>query len=131
MTLLPDAARRAANIREKGEIYRQQHFPRTGDLLLQLAEVVETGQGDRREGIFNQIAPTYRDEYSEGDAQFLALYDLIEGILIGSNSANRAGFSEKLLEITPLIASMRRAATVMGQMASSFLRAGRRTPPSI
>src|SRR5208283_3918850 len=72
LILLPDAPRRAANIREKGEVYRQQHFPRTGALLLQLAQVVETGEDDKREGVFNQIAPTYRDEYSGGDSEFLA-----------------------------------------------------------
>ncbi len=121
--MLPDAPRRAASIRERGESYRQQHFPRTGDLLLQLAQIVERGEDDKRERIFNQIAPTYRDEYSGGDSEFLALHDFIDGVLIDLISANRTGFSRKLLEVSPLIASMGKAATVMEKMASLFLSA--------
>lgn len=123
--LLPDAPRRAASIRERGELYRQQHFPRTGDLLLELARVVEAGEDDKREATFNQIAPTYRQEYSGGDSDFLALHDFIDGNIKGAISANSAMFTRKLLEVTPLISSMGKAATVMGKMATVFLSRGR------
>jgi hypothetical protein len=122
--LWPDAPKRAANIREKGEIYRQQGLPQTGNLLLELAQVVETGQDDKREIVFNQIAPTFREEYSARDADFLALYDFIEDTLIGSISTVKAAFRDKLLELSPLLTLMRKSATVMGKIASSFLAAG-------
>jgi len=87
--------------------------------------VVETGQDDRRESIFNQIAPTYRDEYSGGDSDFIALHDFIDGSIKGAISANQSAFTRKLQEVSPLISSMGNAATVMGKMATVFLGLGR------
>lgn len=86
---------------------------------------MERGEDGERERVFNQIAPTFREEYCGRDGDFLALYDFIEDILIGSISTMRAGFRDKLLELSPLLTSMRRSATVMGRIASSFLAAGR------
>ena len=122
--MLPEAPRRAASIRERGELYRQQGFPRTGKLLLELAQVVETGQDDKRQSVYDQIAPIYRQEYSGADRDFLALHDFIDGIIDAAIRANRTGFSQKLLELSPLITSMGKAATVMGKLASLFLGAG-------
>jgi hypothetical protein len=92
---------------------------------LQLAHIVEIGEDDKRKPLFDQIMPTFREEYTDGDEDFLALYDFIEDMLIDSILTMKAGFREKLLELSPLIRAMQKAATVMGKIASLFLKAGR------
>lgn len=123
---MPDAPRRAASIRERGNIYSREGFPRTGKLLLQLAKVVERGEDDKRQSVFEQIAPTFRIEYGI-DSDFLALYDFIDEILIDSVLNKIVGFADKLLELKPLIDSMQKGATIIGTISSAFLRAGRLT----
>lgn len=108
-------------------MYRAEHFERTGNLILQLAQYVETGEDDKRKAVFEQIFPTFRAEYSNGDDDFLALYDFIEEILIESVLSMKAGFREKLLELAPLIKGMQKGATVMGKIAALFFKAGRLT----
>jgi hypothetical protein len=123
---LPDAPRRAASIRDRGNIFRGQGLPRTGLALLQLAEVVERGEDDRRQSVFEQISRTFRSEYGI-DLDFLALYDFIDEIIIDSVSNKVVGFPDKLLELKPLLDLMQRGATLMGTISSAFLRAGRLT----
>jgi hypothetical protein len=123
---LPDAARRAASIRERGNIYSAQGFPKTGQLLLQLAEVVERGEDVKRQSVFDQIAPTFRTEYGI-DSDFLTPFDFIDGILIDSVLNKVVGFADKLLELKPLLDSMQKAANVMGTISTAFLKAGRLT----
>lgn len=123
---MPDAPRRAASIRERAEVFRQGHFPQTASLLVQLAQVVERGEDDKRESVFEQILPTFRTEYGI-DSDFLALYDFIEEIIIDSVSNKVVGFADKLLELKPHLDSMQKAANVIGTISSAFLRAGRLT----
>jgi hypothetical protein len=107
-------------------MYSTEGFPRVGNLLLQLAEVVERGEDAKRQSIFEQISPVFRIEYGI-DSDFLALYDFIEEILMDSVLNKVIGFADKLLELKPLIDSMQKGATVMGTVSSAFLRAGRLT----
>jgi len=124
--LLPDAARRAASIRQRGDIFIGQALPKTGQLLLQLAEVVERGEDDKRQSVFEQISPTFRTEYGI-DSDFLALYDFIDGILVDSVLNQVVGFADKLLELKPLLDSMQKGANVMGTISTAFLKASKLT----
>lgn len=121
--MLPEAPRRAASIRERGNIFIAQGFPKAGQLLLQLAEVVERGEDGRRQSIFDQIVPTFGIEYGI-DSDFSTLFDFLDEILIDPALIGTVGFADKLLELKPFIDSMQKGATIMGTIAGAFLKAG-------
>lgn len=122
-----DASKRAANVRERAEIFKAQHFERTSELLFELAEAIERGDVGKPGEVFLEILSTYRDEYAKGDNGFLALYDFIEKTLIDSIISMKQGFGTKLLELQPQIREMNKAATIMEKIAEIFLKAGNLT----
>jgi len=99
-----------------------QGFPKAGQLLLQLAEVVERGEDDKRQTIFDAMLLTFRIEYGT-DSDFLELFDFINEIMIDSVLNKKVGFTDKLKELEPFVDSMRKGATIMGTIAGAFLKA--------
>ncbi len=76
----PDAARRAANICARAKIFSDHGYMRTSELLLELAEAVESGKLRKPGDVFSEILSTYGSEYAKED-DFLDLHDFVESIL--------------------------------------------------
>jgi hypothetical protein len=118
----PDSARRANDLRERAEIFKQQHFERTCTALLELAETIEKGTRVNSDDVV-QILSTYRDEYAKGEPDFLRLYDCIECILIDSINRLKESFGKHLDEMLPRLQIINNAVSISGRFSALILRA--------
>lgn len=118
--LWQDSRQRAANIRTRAAILKEQHFEATSDKLLQLASAVEAGKQAERSKTLADILLTHRQEYSAGDPEFVQLHDFVTDVLMDYVEKFRQLFAQRVDE---LITDLNKAATILGKTASVMLRA--------
>lgn len=118
----PDAARRANDVRERAEIFKQQHFERTCAALLELADRIEKGL-KVNSGDVVEILSTYREEYAKGESDFLLLYDFVESVLMDAINRMKESFGKLFDEMLPRLQAINDAVSTTGRFSALILRA--------
>lgn len=123
----PDAAKRAANVRDRASIFKEQHLERTSLKLYRIAEYIETGTEAKWSDLIDDSMGTLREEYTKGDVDLIGQFDFIADILVKALTSLDQSFGDKLLEVKPLFDDMQNGVFVMSDLANLILRVPNRT----
>lgn len=116
-----DALRRVTALREIAKVFKEQGYLTTEKLFFDLADTLQRADEERRESVFNKIAPTFRQEYGKGDKDLLMLHDFIDDVFRESIGSTKQGFSERVIAMQPLFDEMRNAVGIMGSLTKTFV----------
>ncbi len=120
--LLPEAPRRAANIREKAFVFSEQGYKKTAGLLSQIACSVEDGKAVELDEIVGAFA-IFREEYVSGDKELADLNDFISEVFSGSILSVKSGFRERLEQLEPLLKRWQQTTNVWGLVTNLIMSA--------